>query len=471
MVAVVVYFITAWNSTGFHSADEHFQIIAFAQWKLGELPMDHLPWEFSAEIRSSLQPWIAALTFKLVSFVGLHDPFTWALLLRLFTACLALLAIRRFVNVVMIQYPAAEQRAFVLLSYGLWFIPFIGVRFSSEGWSAIFLLQSITSVLASEKGARQGLAAGAYGGIAMLCRPPTALVLLALLAWSRFVRRDPITVAVKMVSAATVVLLFGLLLDLAFYGHFAWTVRNYVTLGLFGDPTHRFDELPWYYYAPWIVKYAIPPIGAAILLALVVLLWKRPSHLIVWCAIPYLAVHSFIAHKELRFLYPMAFLVPWLLVEAWTIFRTIIRPGALIRITVALFVLFNMAGLGLVISSAAGEGRVRLAEVLHREAGPGDRIGYVVEPALLWRIELPAFYAPNGVEQVVIDPADTSRISEDLEYLVVQDGSDLQVTATDVLLAPLARTTTRTAETFMHWYTWGEGQRPWTLYRVMHDTH
>lgn len=36
--AVVVYLITAWNSTGFHNADEHYQIIEFAQWKLGEPP-------------------------------------------------------------------------------------------------------------------------------------------------------------------------------------------------------------------------------------------------------------------------------------------------------------------------------------------------------------------------------------------------------------------------------------------------
>ncbi|MGV3638549.1 MAG: hypothetical protein ACO1NQ_12995, partial [Flavobacteriales bacterium] len=134
LIAAVIYLITAWNSSGFHSADEHFQVIAFAQWRLGALPAEHLPWEFAAEIRSSFQPWIAVTTFKGAALVGIHDPFTQALLLRAFTALLALFAMRRSVQVMMVRYPTAEQRAFILLSYALWFVPFLSVRFSSEGW-------------------------------------------------------------------------------------------------------------------------------------------------------------------------------------------------------------------------------------------------------------------------------------------------------------------------------------------------
>jgi len=42
LAACVLYVLTAWFSVGYHSADEHFQIIAFAQWELGELPLEHL---------------------------------------------------------------------------------------------------------------------------------------------------------------------------------------------------------------------------------------------------------------------------------------------------------------------------------------------------------------------------------------------------------------------------------------------
>lgn len=464
LIAVVVYLITAWNSSGFHSADEHFQIIAFAQWKMGVLPAEHLPWEFAAQIRSSFQPWIAVATFKCAALIGIHDPFTQAFLLRAFTALLALFAMRRFMQVMMVRYPLAEQRAFILLSYALWFIPFLSVRFSSEGWSAIFLLRSITALLSPGSKTRNGAVAGLYAGIAMLCRPPVALIMLTLVAWSRFVRRDPPRVVVNMLVAASGVLVFGLLVDTAFYGHFAPTTWNYVTLGLVGDPARRFDELPWYYYPPWIVKYAIPPIGATILLAFVLVLWKRPSHLIVWCALPYIVVHSIIAHKELRFLYPLALLVPWLLLEAWGIAKTLTTSRPLLHTLLVILTVFNVVGLGVVITSSAGEGRVRLAEVLHREVAPGDRIGYLVPPALLWRIELPAFYAPPGAEQVVIDPSIPSLGMEELDFIVVQDGTPLPEGQTALL--PLIRTEPRWSTVLMRWYTWDEGRPPWTLYRV-----
>ncbi len=466
LIAVVVYLITAWNSSGFHSADEHFQIIAFAQWKLGELPVAHLPWEFAAEIRSSFQPWIAVATFKAAALIGIHDSFTQAFLLRAFTALLALFAMWRFVQLMMVRYPLAEQRAFILLSYALWFIPFLCVRFSSEGWSAIFLLRSITALLSPGSKTHNGAVAGIYAGIAMLCRPPVALIILTLMAWSRFVRRDPPKVVVNMILSASGVLVFGVLLDTAFYGHFAPTTWNYITLGLAGDPAHRFDELPWYYYPPWIVKYAIPPIGAVILLGFVLMVWKRPSHTIVWCGLPYIVVHSIIGHKELRFLYPLAFLVPWLLLEAWHIAKTLPTTRSFLPILTVLLAVFNLVGLAVVITSSAGEGRVRLAEVLHREVAPGNRIGYLVPPALLWRIELPAFYAPPGAEQVVIDPSTAPLSVEDLDFIVVQDGKPLP-NGLNALL-PLTRTEPQWSTTLMRWYTWDEGQRPWTLYRLTH---
>jgi len=464
LIAVVVYLITAWNSSGFHSADEHFQIIAFAQWKLGDLPAKHLPWEFATEIRSSFQPWIAVATFKGAALIGIHDPFTRAFLLRAFTALLALFAMRRFVQLMMVRYPLAEQRAFILLSYALWFVPFLSVRFSSEGWSSIFLLRSITALMSPGSKTRNGAVAGIFAGIAMLCRPPVALIILTLLAWSRFVRRDPPKVVVNMILSASGVLVFGLLLDTAFYGHLATTTWNYITLGLVGDPAHRFDELSWYYYPPWIVKYGIPPIGAVILLAFVLVLWKRPSHPIVWCALPYIVVHSIIAHKELRFLYPLAFLVPWLLLEAWWIAKTLRTSLSVLHVLLVILSVFNVVGLGVVITSSAGEGRVRLAEVLHREVAPGDRIGYMVPPALLWRIELPAFYSPPGAEQVVIDPSTPSLGMEGLDFIVVQDGTPLP--EGQIALLPLTRTEPHWSTTLMRWYTWDEGRPPWTLYRV-----
>lgn len=73
-IALTLHVITAWNSAGYYSADEHFQIIAFAQAKLGELPIEHLAWEYDTRIRSSFQPWIAVGVFKIAAACGIVEP-------------------------------------------------------------------------------------------------------------------------------------------------------------------------------------------------------------------------------------------------------------------------------------------------------------------------------------------------------------------------------------------------------------
>jgi GPI mannosyltransferase 3 len=58
--AVVVRILTAWFNGGYFHPDEHWQILEFAWYKLGHEPASILPWEFPAQIRPGLQPWIAA---------------------------------------------------------------------------------------------------------------------------------------------------------------------------------------------------------------------------------------------------------------------------------------------------------------------------------------------------------------------------------------------------------------------------
>ena len=55
-----IYIITAFFSVGYHQLDEHYQILEFANYKLGLTYPGYLAWEFDAHIRPSLQPLIAA---------------------------------------------------------------------------------------------------------------------------------------------------------------------------------------------------------------------------------------------------------------------------------------------------------------------------------------------------------------------------------------------------------------------------
>jgi len=470
LVAVLVYLVTAWNSTGYHSADEHFQIIAFAQWKVGELAVEHLAWEFDAGIRSSFQPWIAVGVFRCAEACGISDPFTRTLLLRLLTAAFALIAVRGFARVTSATMDAKLQKPYLAIAYLLWFLPFLHVRFSSESWSGLFLLVMFTTIL--KRGNGWAFKAGIIAGLAMLCRPPTGLIVLSAVAWMMTMRKDHLRSMLSLGLGALVVLLLGALLDSAFYGSFTPTTWNYVHMGFAGDAGHRFDELPWYYYPPWIVKYAIPPIGALILLAFVVMVLKRPKHLVVWCAVPYVLVHSFIGHKELRFLYPLADLVPWLLISAWAVIQGTSWekvPRAVMLGLTGILLVANLVGLSVVMTTSAGEGRVRLAEALHPLCKPGDRVGYVIDPAIAWRIVLPDFHRPKGTNEVIIDPRMPYDQLEPVDFIVLQDGVPVPFGEGGFELIALERSEPFWSTHLMRWYTWNEGPLPWTLYRTDHS--
>ncbi|HNK41804.1 MAG TPA: hypothetical protein PL002_11480, partial [Flavobacteriales bacterium] len=96
LASIVVHAATAWFSTGWYGDDEHYQVIAFAQQRMGELPAHELAWEFDARIRSAFLPSIAYGMVHLCRTIAIADPFVIAFGLRLITALCVLLVVHYF---------------------------------------------------------------------------------------------------------------------------------------------------------------------------------------------------------------------------------------------------------------------------------------------------------------------------------------------------------------------------------------
>src|SRR3954466_9773210 len=125
IIAAIIYYITAFNSTGYYNPDEHFQIFEFAALKLPANGIALVPWEHVEMIRSSFQPWIAYCMIVMCRNFHLSDPYLIALLLRLFTATLSLTAIALFFNRYKSAFKGSWADVFLLLSLFLWFLPYI----------------------------------------------------------------------------------------------------------------------------------------------------------------------------------------------------------------------------------------------------------------------------------------------------------------------------------------------------------
>ncbi|SHF48450.1 glycosyltransferase family protein [Pedobacter caeni] len=372
VIVVIVYMIVAWNSTGYHHWDEHFQIIEFAGFKAGKVQVSELAWEYNAQIRSALQPSLCFLLFKGMYAIGIESPYLIAFLLRLISAGCAIWVINRFVET---QRPFLSKNLFpyfIFLSYFLWFLPYINVRFSSESWSGLCFLMSLTQVfkVSDQRTLNWLLFLGAALGLSILFRFQSALLVFGVLIWLIVVARLNYREMLVLFGCILVVLLLGIGVDSWFYGSPSFTLYNYFEANILQDIASSFGTAPWYQYFIYIFK-APGIFGLFIILSLLIIVLKNPRHICLWALFPFLLVHAVIPHKELRFLFPLANLVPLFVVLGYQYVSTSLPKSNALALAVGLFVIFcyNLCGLVAISCRGAGLAKVELTAYIYRHYG------------------------------------------------------------------------------------------------------
>jgi len=315
--AVVVYTISAWFSSGFLHGDEHYQIIEFAAYKMGNVSVDGLAWEFEAMIRPGLQPLIAFIVINIMEWISVSDPYLQTFVLRLLTGILALFSIRYFVETCHGMIRREYFRVFLFLSYFIWFLPFVNVRFSSETLSGLIFLNALTIQLDSTSRKGKYYIIGLLLGLSFLFRYQNAFLALGLILWLFFMEKVQFQKLFKLVGAALAVVILGIVIDYWLYGKFTLSAWNYFYVNLVEDVASGYGTERWWNYFYSIFRFSFFPLGIPIIIAFLLLIYKQPKSIFIWTILPFFIIHSIIAHKELRFLFPIVNLVPLLLVLAY----------------------------------------------------------------------------------------------------------------------------------------------------------
>lgn len=402
LVAILLHAIAAWFSSGYYADDEHYQVIAFAQQRMGELPANELPWEYDAHIRSAWLPSLACAAIGAGRAWLTTDPFIIAFLLRAITAICALAVVRRFITTALPLVKIGQQRLFIGLSWSLWFLPYQHVRFASETWTGLLFLAGATTMLSADRRKWTGLVTGALFGLSLQVKPAMIIACLGASAWWAWNSNERIKRSAIMLGGMILAIAAGALVDLWFYRDFHPTLWNYMRLAVLGDDEHTFEVYPWYSYFAWLVKYGIWPIGMLLLVALLWLSYRMSRSWLMWSIWPYLIVLSIIPHKEVRFLFPLVDLAPLALVLAWQEVKSE-RVRKVLRQRAVSFpiIVVNTIGLWVSCSSAAGGGRTRLAEALWRNGtGQATAIGYDFDDDRIWKARIPSFYLRSNVRDL-----------------------------------------------------------------------
>jgi len=317
VIAILVYLLTAILSEGYYHPDEHFQLLEFANFKRGLTATYKLPWEFREQIRPSFQPWIAYWIIRILHMIGIENPHIYILILRSLTAALSIYAINRFYQRNLKQIPQNYWTTYLLLSYFLWFLPFVNVRFSGETWSGILFLIAVSHIPLSDKLSYTTAAkVGIFCGLSFLCRFQSGVMFASLWAWLLFFRKSEIKPLIAGVAAYCIIILFGTLLDKQFYDTWTFTPLNYFNANIVDDVASRFGTMTWHHYLHVIMMESVLPIGIIIGCALVISLFIDPTSMVVWCIAPLLLIHLIVPHKEVRFMFPVVNFIPLLLILA-----------------------------------------------------------------------------------------------------------------------------------------------------------
>ncbi|MBO7481599.1 MAG: hypothetical protein J6T63_05755 [Bacteroidales bacterium] len=314
VLAFAVYVVTAVANYGFHHADELFQIIELAGIKSGTFT-PYIAWEYEAQIRPMLQPTICLVFLKFFAMLSVTDPFVISLAMRMFAAILSFAAILLFVRSTAAQIQNTRHRiVFLALSLLLWYMPYIACRFSSETFGATFFLFSLAIYFSEKRSVLSRVLFGFCVALSFIFRYQMGIAIFGFGLWALIIdKRNWRYFVVPAVSFAVAYLVLGVGIDSWFYGEFVFTPYKYFNEVGAG----KFDSEPWWFFLYNLVSYPTYFVGIPLAAAIIYLLVRNPKNPYLWIFIPFLIVHSIIAHKEVRFLFPMAFLFPVMFMSAF----------------------------------------------------------------------------------------------------------------------------------------------------------
>ena len=308
-VTVTLLAVNPWHP------DEHFQILEFAWARAGHAPVEGLPWEFAAKIRPTLQPTLALGLLKALEAVGLTSPYAWTLALRLGTLALAFVVLLHVVRHVSPKMTRAGRQVLWLASLFLWFAPLFTSRFTSENLGGLALAAAMP--LVEDDGGRvRDAGIAVFLGLSFVARFQMAFAVVALLLWIA-TYRGGWTRATRIGVGAAAVVGVGSLVDRWFYQAWVFTPWEYLRVNLIDGVAAGFGARPWYVYLEWAPLWMGPPLGLAIVALLLFAVASRRNSPWTWTLVAFVAGHSLIAHKELRFLFPLLYFLPVLVAYGW----------------------------------------------------------------------------------------------------------------------------------------------------------
>jgi len=323
LLGISLVAIAAWCTIGYHHPDEHFQIWEFANYKLGHIPASVLPWEFPEQMRPGLQPFLAYLTVRFTNALGLYNPFIAVFIARLACGAAAIWVYWQWCAWLERDLNSASSARWLRIGVlFFWLMPYLHVRFSSENTATICFFGGLLLLVQQLDRNKNGvtwrwMAAGLLLGLSFFFRYQMAFACIGLGAWLIFWNRPGLKAWAALGVGATLSVSIGLFTDYWMYDDWVFAPYNYFFSNIVEGKASNFGVSPFWWYLTEMPIALVPPLSIILLLFAAFGIWKKPAHVFSWCLLPFVLAHSMVAHKEVRFLFPMALPFFFFAVAGW----------------------------------------------------------------------------------------------------------------------------------------------------------
>ena len=326
IIGIILNIIASIFSIGFLHWDEYYQILEFLNFKLGGTPPEHLPYEYSIKMRSWFQPFIYYNFVRFYQLLSIDNPFIWTFSFRILSMLLgqACLIYGICVFAQELQNNKLKKLLAILFST-MWFFPFIHSRLSGEcvggsiffiAWILLYFQISKTQKNPVKLKFLQASMSGLLMGFAFSIRFHIGFMILFFLLWAFIYKKLSINSIFYIIIGIIFSILLCLLIDIWGYGEWSLAPWNYFFENILNDRASYWGVAPFWDYFRLILKKGIYPVGILIILGGVTFWITNPKHPITWTTFPFFLIHCLVGHKELRFLFPLAHFLPFMLVMA-----------------------------------------------------------------------------------------------------------------------------------------------------------
>ena len=322
LFCAIFHLIAAFFSEGFLQYDEHFEILEFLSFKLGITPKNDLTMEYGITMRPWIQPFVYYPIIKTSQFFGIENRFIWAFILRLLSSLIGFVSLVYFSDYLLkIIKKDFLKKAAVALLCTLWFIPFIHARISCEAVAGSIFMIAFSLLMRKVRDSKgfkltipHSLIIGILFGLSFTIRYHIGLMILFFFLWLLIFKK--LKISELFFLSLGVLLMIGLSVVIDYWGYDKWTFApyHYYHQNIVLKLANKWGTSPWWGYFISSMKKGTPLIALPIIISTVIFWIKKWKHELTWVTLPFFFVHSYIAHKELRFLFPVLIYLPILMI-------------------------------------------------------------------------------------------------------------------------------------------------------------